>query len=233
MARPSERSEFRFLISQRVPSGSPIAAHRHVGVDPQRALLHLAVGHTGGHEDRAQLGDVLAGLVRGAQVGAAHDLEQRHAGTVVVDGGVAGARDAATAAHVGRLARVLFEMGPLDADLFARGELERSLDVDGLVVLRDLEVLRHVGIEVVLPGEHRRLHRAVEGQPRRIASSTAFWLSTGREPGRPSDTGSTLVLGSLPKRLGAAENILVAVASSACTSSPMTVSHSSSLMSAG
>ena len=59
MARPSERSELRFLISQRVPSSaSPTAAHRHVGVDAQRALLHLAVGRAGGHEDGAQLAHV-------------------------------------------------------------------------------------------------------------------------------------------------------------------------------
>ena len=62
MARPSDRSEFRFLISQRVPSGSsPCGADRHVGVDPHRALLHLPVGDAGGHEDRPQLGDVLRG----------------------------------------------------------------------------------------------------------------------------------------------------------------------------
>jgi hypothetical protein len=59
-----------------------------------------------------------------------------------------------------------------------------------------------------------------------MASSTACSLSTGSEPGRPRHTGHTLVLGSSPKRLGHPQNSLVAVASSQCTSRPMTVSHS-------
>ncbi len=58
-----------------------------------------------------------------------------------------------------------------------------------------------------------------------MASSTALPFSTGSDPGRPRVTGSMLVLGSEPNRLGAPENILVAVASSAWTSSPQTSSH--------
>ncbi len=62
--------------------GSP---DRHVGVDPHRAFLHLAVGRTGGHQDGPQLGRVGASLGRGAQVGSAYDLDERHARAVVVD----------------------------------------------------------------------------------------------------------------------------------------------------
>ena len=62
-------------------------------------------------------------------------------------------------------------------------------------------------------------------RPTRMASSTARPLSTGNVPGRPNETGSMLVFGSPPKRLGAPLNILVTVASSACTSRPMTVSQ--------
>ena len=58
----------------------------------------------------------------------------------------------------------------------------------------------------------------------RMASSTARRLSTGSEPGRPRVTGSMLVLGSSPKRLGLALKSLVAVASSTWTSSPTTSS---------
>jgi hypothetical protein len=57
-----------------------------------------------------------------------------------------------------------------------------------------------------------------------MASSTALSFTTGRVPGSPRVTGSTLVLGASPKWLGAPENILVAVASSAWTSSPHTSS---------
>ena len=36
-----------------------------------------------------------------------------------------------------------------------------------------------------------------------MASSTALWLSTGSDPGRPRQTGQTLVLGSSPNMLRA------------------------------
>ena len=58
----------------------------------------------------------------------------------------------------------------------------------------------------------------------RIASSTAPRLSTGSAPGRPSVTGSMLVLGSSPKRLALAEKSFDAVASSTWTSRPTTSS---------
>src|SRR5216683_8430910 len=66
-------------------------------------------------------------------------------------------------------------------------------------------------------------------QPRakaaRPANSTAFRLSTGRAPGKPKQTGQTLVFGGSPKRVEQEQNILVAVRSWTCTSSPMTGSY--------
>ena len=111
--------------------------------------------------------------------------------------------DAPVAALVGRLAGVLLEVGPLDADAGAVGQLEPAVDVERLVVLADLVVLRHVRVEVVLPGEHARRTSQCSARPTRMPSSTAAWLSTGSEPGRPSVTGSMLVLGSPPNWLGA------------------------------
>jgi hypothetical protein len=64
----------------------------------------------------------------------------------------------------------------------------------------------------------------LRASPRRIASSTACLLSTGKAPGSPSVTGSMLVFGSSPNRLGDPENSLVTVASSTWTSSPTTIS---------
>src|ERR1035438_7330793 len=57
-----------------------------------------------------------------------------------------------------------------------------------------------------------------------MANSTASRLSTGSAPGRPRQTGQTLVLGDAPKLVGQPQKILVAVASWTCTSSPMTAS---------
>ena len=55
--------------------------------------------------------------------------------------------------------------------------------------------------------------RAQEGIPAFIASSTASRLNTGRAPGRPRQTGHTLVFGSAPKPVGQPQNILVRVPS--------------------
>lgn len=56
----------------------------------------------------------------------------------------------------------------------------------------------------------------------RMAYSTPWALTWGRAPGSPTEVGVTIVLGRAPKTLGAASNILVAVPSSTCTSSPST-----------
>ena len=58
IAWPMKRIELTFLISQRVPSGSPGLAHRHVDVGAQAALLHVAVAGAEIAQDRAQLGEV-------------------------------------------------------------------------------------------------------------------------------------------------------------------------------
>src|SRR5664279_4387382 len=89
-------------------------------------------------------------------------------------------------------------------------------------------VLLHVG-----PFDaHPRPVEKVEGRisqlravPMAMAISTAFWLSTGSEPGRPRHTGHTFVLGSSPNMLGQPQNSLVSVLSSQCTSRPTTISH--------
>ena len=50
------------------------------------------------------------------------------------------------------------------------------------------------------------------------------FIYTGIEPGRPRQTGHTLVLGSSPNWFGQPQNSFVAVASSVWTSSPITIS---------
>ena len=117
MARPSERSELRFLISQRVPK--LVGADRRTDTlastrsEPSSILPSDAPVAT--RMARSSV-DVGPGLLGGADVGAADDLDQRHAGAVVVDERVVGAVDAAAAADVGGLAGVLLDVGPLDAD---------------------------------------------------------------------------------------------------------------------
>jgi len=109
---------------------------------------------------------------------------------------------------VQRLARVLFEMDPGDADAPRTIAVVRSTCppvASGWSYLRDLIALRQVGIEVVLAREDRRLvDRGAEREPARIAKSTARRLRTGSAPGRPRHTGQTCVLGGRAERSAAA-----------------------------
>src|SRR5713226_2676429 len=57
------------------------------------------------------------------------------------------------------------------------------------------------------------------------ANSTTLRFRTGNAPGSPRQTGQTLVFGGSPKRVEQEQNILVAVRSWTCTSSPMTGSY--------
>ena len=202
--------------------------HRHVGVDPHRALFHLGVADIDGEEDVSQLRDVRLGVLDRADVGAAHDLDERHAGAVVVDQRVRGVVDAATATDVGGLPGVLFDVSSLDADHGAIGKGELPVGVGRLVVLGRLKILRHVGVEVVLPRHDRRVGRRSRGPDRAAWRTRPPWpFITGSEPGRPTQVGHTFVFGSWVNTFGQPQNSLVAVWSSTWTSRPTTSSHSS------
>src|SRR6266536_4172504 len=130
-----------------------------VRVAPHWPLLHAHVADAQCLQGRAQLGDVRPGLLRAADVRLAHDLDERNPRPVVVDQRVLCAGDAPGLAGVRGLPRVLLHVdaGDADAPRLAVGELDVQVpaDADRQVVLRDLEVLRHVRIEVVLPVEQR------------------------------------------------------------------------------
>ena len=139
-----------------------VRAQRDVGVAADVAAFHLGVRDAEVLDDLADRGHVGLGELGRAAAGAldrlGDDLDQRHAGAVVVHQRVVRALDAAGgAAHVGQLAGVLLHVGAfdLDAEHRAVGELDVQVAVvrDGLVVLGGLEVLRGVRVEVVLPGE--------------------------------------------------------------------------------
>ena len=55
-----------------------------------------------------------------------------------------------------------------------------------------------------------------------MADSMALAFTTGREPGRPRQTGQVWVFGSAPNTVEQPQNIFEAVFSSTCTSSPST-----------
>ena len=71
--------------------------------------------------------------------------------------------DATAATGVGVLAGVLLDMGAFDADASSIRQIEPTVDIDRTVELTDLIVLGHIGVEVVLAGEHRRFDTAMQG----------------------------------------------------------------------
>ncbi len=149
------------------------AAHRDVDVGAQIALLHVAVAGAEIAQDGAQLRDIGLGLVGRAQIGLGDDLHQRDARAVEVD-----------EAHrrvliVDRLAGVLLEMQPLDADgdLLRRREIDDDLPLpdDRALVLADLVALRQIRIEVVLAVEDRAVvDLRVEAEPGAHRLADAF-----------------------------------------------------------
>src|ERR1700747_504989 len=58
-----------------------------------------------------------------------------------------------------------------------------------------------------------------------VANSTALRFRTGKAPGRPRQTGHTLVLGGSPKRVEQEQKILEAVSNWTCTSRRRTVPY--------
>ncbi len=197
------------------PLGGAAWRDRHVDVAAQGPLLHAHVGHAQRAQQVPQLRDVRAGDLGRVRPGPGHrlgdDLDERDARAVVVDQRVHGAVDAAgRAADVQRLAGVLLHVRALDAHcehLRPAGrvdpDVERPLERDRLVVLRDLVVLRHVRIEVVLPREaaprrdlapqgqadpHCRLDRALIQDRQRAGQAQAdgahLRVGLGAEDGR-------------------------------------------------
>ncbi len=132
---------------------------------------------------------------------------------------------------VQRLAGILFEMQPLDADAHALAVRQvddhLALAHDGRLVLADLIALRQIRIEIVLPVEHRsgatvQLSSKPVSAVRRSASS----LATGNTPGKPRQTGQTCVFGAAPNSLAQPHHIFDFVLSWTCVSRPMTASYS-------
>ena len=174
--RPLHRAQRVHVLG--LGPGAPLEAadrrQRGVHVAAQVALLHAHLGDAEREQDLAQLGDVglghLGRLRARARDRPGDDLDQRDAGAVVVDQRVRGPVDATGGAtDVQVLAGVLLQVHPLD--LHAVGlAVDLDVQVPGgaqrLVVLRGLEALGDVRVEVVLPGEPApRRDPAAQGQP--------------------------------------------------------------------
>ena len=65
---------------------------------------------------------------------------------------------------MGALSRVFFKVSALNTNAFATRQFQPTIDVNRLVILRNLIRLRHVGIEIIFAMEGACLHSAVQGQ---------------------------------------------------------------------
>ena len=209
--------------------------------------------HAQREEDEPQLLREAARLLGRADVRLGDELHEPGARAVEVHEAVRRAGDAPFgAADVDHLAGVLLEVDARDADagrvapsrrhaprrrrgvLALPGAVPVDLDVEvpadaeRQVVLRDLVVLRHVGIEVVLPME---LAPAADVALERQAGQDGGLDRPSRSaraaaPGMPRHTGQTRVFGSPPNATGHPQNIFVLrLVSSVWISRPMTASH--------
>ena len=129
----------------------------NVGIAAQLALLHAGLGDPQSAQQLTQFSDVSPRHRCRPDVGLGDDLDQRNTGPVVVEQGMRRSVDTAVAAtDVQRLSGVFFHMDTGDSDpmgLTVDLDIQVSADAQRLVVLADLEVLRHVRVEVVLPRE--------------------------------------------------------------------------------
>jgi len=195
-----------FLSSQRVPNfPEPRGRIRDVGVAAKAPLLQVAVVHTAEHEQVAKRAQVGGCFRAGAQIGVAHDFDQRHAGAVQVDD-----RIAADAVQV--LAGVFFHVRACDADApgFAVDfDVEVALGRERLLELADLVALGQVRIKVVLAGEDAAfVNRAAERQRRSYGQLYRFTVDDRQRAGQTQTNRANVGVRRLPEvRAAAAEEL--------------------------
>jgi hypothetical protein len=204
MAWRTNLNELMFLISVRVPS--VFLAHRthgHVGVAAERALLEVAVVHAQEHEHVAQLAEVGLGLGGAAQLGLAHDLDERRARAVEVHHG---GRAAPGAVQV--LGGVFLHVDAREVHrllLVSHLEGELPAQVQRVLELGDLVALGEVRIEVILAVEAAlAAHVAAQRQPRDGGQLHGALVGHGQRTGKPEAHRTHVRVGLRTVRGGAA-----------------------------
>src|SRR5271157_1935556 len=168
----------------------PARTDADVRIATQRTFFHVAVADAGVEDDLLQPGQIFVRFVRRRNVGLTNDLDQRHTGTVQVDGRPLAA---VVQAVVQALAGVFLQVNARDTDALGpvrRLDLDVSVLGERFVVLRDLIALGQVRIEVILAREdgrfvdlaiqrrrrqHRKLHRPLVQHRQRPRQAEAHW----------------------------------------------------------
>ena len=126
-------------------------ADGNIQVSTEIALLHLAVGNINVLQNGLDLFHVQAGFLRGRHIRLGNNLNQRHAGTIVIHVGSLGILDGIAGMH--QLACILLHVNTGDADaLLALGSLNIHIAMlaDWQIILGCLPVLRQVRIIIIL-----------------------------------------------------------------------------------
>src|ERR1700687_5819621 len=123
--------------------------HADVRIHAKTSLLHADIAYVQILEDLLQGPEISASRGGGPDVGLAHDLDERNASPIEIDG------CRARVTVVNRLARILFHVQARNAVLVVTSALfltdgNGSPSRERLIELRYLVTLRQVGIEVVL-----------------------------------------------------------------------------------
>ena len=185
---------------------------RDIEIGAQIALLHAAVGDVDVFEDRLDLLHVGARFLGRRHVRLGNDLDERHARAVVIDVRCQRVRD--RSARMDKLSRILFHVDAQDTDAL-RAVLRLNIDVTMLsnrqIVLRGLEVLRQIGIIVVLSVEFAVLvDRAVECKTRFDGELDNALVKYGQDAGQPKANGADMrILLGAELRGAAAKNLRV------------------------
>jgi hypothetical protein len=135
--------------------------HGNIHVAAHLALFHVGIADTTVNQDLLERREVGEGFLGRRHVGLADDFHQRRSGAIEVDA-------AGTVLEVERLGHVLLEVNAHEPDRFVgdggrfllhvfrigeQVERDRAARAERLVVLRDLVILRHVRVEIILPVE--------------------------------------------------------------------------------
>ena len=205
----------------------PFRPHRDVGVAPQAALFHVAVVDPERDEDLAKLPERLGGIARRAQIRLGDDLDQRRAAAIEIEVGLlVGVGEPL----VERLARIFLHVHARDADAPWRRRRRRTRacrpSPAAVRIVRSDTPWADPG-KSSFSGQKSTVRGPCSSSARAAfaAKSTARRFRTGRAPGKPRQTGQTLVFGACPNRVLQPQKIFVSVRSRACISSPMTGSN--------
>ena len=170
-----------------------VRSQRHIGVDSEAALFHVAVTDIQVFERALEFLKESPGLRRRAQIRLGHDLDERCTGSVEVH------RRSVGNTIMNRLPRVLLEVNATNSDrpcLAVRSHRNNPLGGQRFGELRDLIPLREIGIEVALPCEDAHLvHLASQTERRDDRQIDRFAIEHWQGPGKAQADRTYLAVG--------------------------------------